>query len=378
MYPIKVLHVVGKMDRGGLETLIMNLYRNIDTSKVQFDFLVQYEEEGAFDIEIRKLGGTIHYISNIRKVGPLKYIRELKKFFNKNKSYKIVHSHVNAMSGLVLREAKKAGIKTRIAHSHIAYPKMGVFESIYKNYSKKFILKSSTYKFACSDVAAQYMYGKNVDLNTINIIKNGVDLDKFKYDRNIYETKRKELGIKNDEFVIGHIGRFNQQKNHQFLIEIFKEFRKYSNSKLVLVGDGSLEDYINEKIKAYGLLNDVMLLGSRDDVNELINIFDIMVFPSLYEGLPVTLIEAQANGLNCLISDTISKQVDMDCGKIEFYSLNKSAREWAEKIQLNKINNQREDTYEILNLKGYNIKNTAKELEKWYINEIKKQNGIKQ
>jgi len=305
--PIRVLHAVVNMNRGGAETLIMNLYRNIDLSKIQFDFLTS--KEGVFDQEIIEMGGRIHRIPYITDGGHKNYIRHLDQFFKENAHYNIVHSHMDKMSGFVLRAAKKAGVPTRIAHSHNTQSEGGLAAKIYKSYAGSQIPKVSTHYLACSNVAAKWLFKRKASSSTL--LKNGIDINKFSFSKAIRDQMRDDLGIETGELVVGHIGRFNHQKNHSFLIDIFKELlRTVPNAVLILAGDGPLRSVIEEKVKHLNLENKVQFLGIRSDVEFLLQAFDVFVFPSLHEGLPITLIEAQASGLPCVISDVISGEVD--------------------------------------------------------------------
>lgn len=367
MDTIRVLHVVGILDKGGLETFILNLYRSIDRNKVQFDFLVHKKKKGAFEDEIESLGGRIYRIPYVNDVGPIGYRRELRKFFNNHKEYNIVHSHMNAVSGVILNEAKKCGVKSRIAHSHTSNPEYSLLEGIYKTIAKKYINKSANFKFACSEKAGKWLYGND---ETFKVINNAIDIDNFKYDADIREAIRKEMNIK-EKIVIGHVGRFCQCKNHRMIIDIFKEINKnYNNAILVLVGDGELKSYIKSKVDEYKLNDKVYFFGVRDDVNKVINSFDVMLFPSLHEGLPVTLIEAQANGLPCVISDSITKEVDLHCGLIKFVSLSDKISCWVRDIinssNLREINNQDNIAKNIQKF-GYNIKDIANYMERFYL-----------
>lgn len=330
MYPIRVLHVVGIMNRGGLETLLMNIYRKIDRTKIQFDFLVHQDQKGVFDDEIKSLGGQIYKVDYVTKVGHFRYLKNLDEFFNKHKEYKIVHSHMDAMSGIILSRAKKAHIPVRIAHSHNAYPKMGKFERIYKNYSRFLVNGSCTEKFACSTMASEWLFGKK---ENIKILHNAIDVEKFKFNRAVRMAKRKEFGIGEDDFVIGNIARFNIQKNHSFIVDIFDELIKQNkNIKLVLVGDGVLREQIKNKVKVLNLSNRVQFLGVREDINEIVQIFDLMLLPSLHEGLGIVLIESQTSGLNCVVSKAIPNDADMKCGLMNFISLKNNAKTWAKNI----------------------------------------------
>ena len=361
--PIRVLHCMVNMNRGGAETLVMNIYRNIDRTKVQFDFLTS--ASGVFDDEIKSLGGRIYRISYITKSGPFKYSKSLFRFFSEHKEYKIVHSHMDRMSGLIMREAKRAGVPVRIAHSHSTRSEGGIVTKIIKRYYSTY-LDNATNFFACSESAARFMFGDK----KAKIIKNGIDYKKFVFNKKTRERIRKELGIE-DAFVVGHVGRFFEPKNHIFLIKIFAEVHKNNPaSVLVLVGSGSLEQNIRDEVTKMGLKDSVLFLGSRGDVNELLNAFDVFVFPSLFEGLGIVAIEAQASGLKCMLSDRVPKEVDIT-GNIEFVPLEKSLKEWAE-IILNNINYERHDMTREINEAGYDITETAHCLERFYLDEWNK------
>lgn len=366
MNPIRVLHIVGIMDRGGLETLIMNLYRNIDREKVQFDFLVHSKKEGAYDREILKLGGKIYRIDSIRKLGPIKYPKALKNFFKDHKEYNIVHSHMNAMSGVILKSAKQEGIQNRIAHSHSSYPKMGIFEKIYKNYSKTIINKNCTHKFACSKKAAEWLYGSECD---VKILNNGIDIYKYLYKDSINIKKRKELNIDNDTLIVGHVGSFREAKNHEFIIKIFRDLKKiHSNVVLVLAGDGELKNTIENEVNVLSLKENVKFLGVRADINELLQMFNILLFPSIYEGLPVTLVEAQASGLRCLLSDTITNEIDMNLNLIKFKSLDKDSKSWAKTAIEFGYDYQRISKEETIKSRGYDIRSISEYIQEFYLN----------
>ena len=362
--PIRILQVVVNMNRGGAETLIMNLYRNIDRSKVQFDFLTC--KEGVFDSEIINMGGKIHRIPYISDVGHIKYIKELNRFFATNPDYEVVHSHMDKMSGLILRAAKKAGVPVRISHSHNTQSEGGLTTKLYKWYAGEFIKINATNFFACSRQAAQWLFAEKSKLATI--VRNGIEQEQFLYSTQIRSQVRKELKINEETIVIGHVGRFCHQKNHTVLLEIFTRFNKLQkNSLLILVGDGPLFAEIKQKIRYLNLEGKVMLLGIRADISRLLQGFDIFLFPSLHEGLPVSLIEAQGAGLPCIISDRISKEVDMGLNLVEFVNLNEIS-EWTniinQKIALKGI---RESSLNSLSEKGYNIRDTANQIEDFYL-----------
>lgn len=366
--PIRVLHVVTHMNRGGLETMIMNYYRYIDRTKIQFDFLTHRDGKKDYDDEIQKLGGKIYHLPPLNPLDKKGYLKKLDDFFREHTEYKIVHSHLDCMSAYPLRAAKKYGVPVRIAHSHNTSQERNL-KYLIKLYSRSLIPKYATDLFACGEEAGKWMF-KN---HPFVVMRNAIDAQKFVYDSEVAKQKREELGIE-DKFVLGHVGRFNLQKNHEFLIDIFNEVCKQNeNAVLLLIGAGELEDKIHEKVRNLGLNKKVMFLGVREDIPKLMQAMDVFVFPSLFEGLPVTLVEAQAAGLPCVVSDTITKEINLT-KNVVFISLEKSARKWADEIlddeysrknELDTIINNRFDIYE-----------NVRWLENFYI-KSGVQNGIK-
>lgn len=362
--PLKVLHVVVNMNRGGAETLIMNLYRNIDRSKVQFDFLTC--KQGVFDSEIRKLGGEIHRIPYVSDIGHSGFSRELQHFFETHREYKIVHSHLDKMSGIVIMAAKRAGVPIRIAHSHNTESEGGLLTKMYKWYAGSRIHLQATHYYACSEAAADWMFRGESD--KAYILKNGIELDRFQFSQATRDFIRKEMQINKETLVLGHVGRFLHQKNHLFLLDIFAELNKQMpNSLLLLVGDGPLKTAIREKIKALHVAEKVKLLGVRSDINALLHAMDLFVFPSFHEGLPVTLVEAQGAGLPCFISDRITKEVDLGAGLIEHIPLT-GTNDWVQQIiQSKKQIRSRNVDHDVFSRKGYDIRNTVKEMQSTYL-----------
>ena len=306
--PIVVAQIMGKMNGGGVEAVIMNYYRHIDRSKIQFDFICDEDSTNIPREEIEKLGGHVIICPPYQKL--FKYMKFLTELF-REKKYRIVHSNINTLSVFPLKVAKKAGVPVRIAHSHNTSNPKEFKRNILKNILRKFSKKYATDYFACSEVAGRYQFGdKAFDEGKVTIIHNAIDVEKFKFDPEARKKLRKEIGIKEDDFVIGHIGRFVSQKNHTFLIDVFAEVKKErKNAKLVLVGQGPLREEIEEKVKKLGLEKDVFFLGQRDDTNKLYSVFDVFCLPSLYEGLPVVGIEAQTNGVPCIFAKKITKEI---------------------------------------------------------------------
>ena len=281
---IIVAHIMGKWNGGGVESVVMNYYRNIDRNRIQFHFLC---DEDSTDIpyeEIEKLGGKVIVIPPYQKL--FKYQKELYRIFKEN-NYKIIHSHINELSVFPLRIAKKAGVPIRIAHSHSTSNKKEWKKNILKMILRPFSKLYANNYFACTEYAGKWLFGKKVvERKELNVINNAIDLKKFEFNEKIREDLRKELGIKEDTIVIGHIGRFMKQKNHEFLIDVFeKAIKQDDNIYLILVGQGPLEDKIKEMAKEKGIENKILFLGQRNDVNKLYQAMDIFVLPSLYEGL---------------------------------------------------------------------------------------------
>lgn len=330
MDKIKVLHFFGKMDRGGAETFIMNVYRNIDREKITFDFIVVSSEKGSYDDEIRKLGGDIHILPS-PKDGLKNYKNTLKKLLLRGK-YDIVHSHVHYFSGVNLSVAEKSGVKKRIAHSHTNNPNkpFSLKRILYENYMKYLIDKNANYLLACSNEAAGELYLKKD--SRVKVINNGIEIERFIEKRFSKEEYRKLIDLPERAFILGHVGGFRPEKNHYKLVDIFNNIHKNNqNAHLVLVGDGKLKKEIENRVKELNIQENVHFLGVRDDIPQILKTFDVFVFPSLYEGLGIAVIEAQVSGLYCVVSDTLPKEVDIT-GNVDFVSLDKDSSEWSKKI----------------------------------------------
>ena len=368
MKDIKVLHVFKQMNRGGAESLIMNVFRHIKNENIKFYFLVSEKEEGAFDNEITtKLGGEIHYIefnSNI-----LKYRSDLEKIINEIKP-DVVHSHIFTFSGIVLQIAKKCNVPIRIAHSHTTGTSKKTFLRQLYNFSMKRLINfSATQLIACSNEASNALFLKRTKIPT-KIVKNAIEIEKYSPCTPNLSTINKVIGISDNDIILGHVGSFRKVKNHTRLIDIFKDFHnKNENSHLILVGDGPEKENIINKVNTLNLQNNVHFLGVREDVHQLLKDFDLFLFPSLYEGLGLTLIEAQAAGTKCITTIGVPKEADIGLNMVEFLSLEISNSEWVEVIEgyLNApLIHEWKERRETIIRRGYSIENTVQELEKIY------------
>lgn len=362
--PVRVLHIVTYMGCGGLETMLMNYYRNIDRSKVQFDFLTHRDFEAYYDAEIKSLGGKIFHLP---KLNPFSndYFNKLNQFFKEHTEYKIVHSHLDCMAGIPLKYAKMNGVPVRIAHSHNSNQ---VKDSKYllKLLYKRNITKYATQLFACSHDAGNWMFGTD----EFSVLNNAIDAQKYVCNTEIGLKMRNAFGIRDDELVVGHIGRFCEQKNHSFLIDIFSELVKINqNSKLLLVGEGELQDNIRNKVNKLGLSDKVIFAGLRDDVPQVLQAIDVFVLPSLFEGLGIVNIEAQAAGVHCLISDKVPIECKKTKDLVVQLSLESGAKYWAENI-LKYKNSQRINTFEEIKNSGFDIKENADRLCDFYLSAL--------
>lgn len=365
--PIRVLHVVGSMNRGGTENMIMNLYRSIDRTKVQFDFVENDGSEAAFDKEIEDLGGRIFRCPRYNALNHFFYVKWWKVFFEKNKGeYSVVHGHIGSTAAMYLKIAKQYGLYT-IAHSHSA----GKGSLAYRVFSYP-TRNIANYFFACSKKAAIVRYGNKIGLDEskCEVLNNAIDTALFSYNEEIRLKKRSELGLSDSNFVIGHVGRFSKEKNHVFLIDIFKKIHELNNeAKLLLVGDGHLIDDIKNYAKEKGLDNDVIYAGSQAVVSDYYQAMDAFVFPSIYEGLGVAVIEAQASGLPCYVSDSVPNEVAIT-DLVVFCSLSSNAETWSNIILSNKKTYCREDMNVHIKNAGYDVRETSEYLMQFYYKNV--------
>ncbi|MDY2938252.1 MAG: glycosyltransferase family 1 protein [Fusicatenibacter sp.] len=357
---IRVLQIVTYMGRGGLETMLMNYYRHMDRTKVQFDFLVHRDFEADYDEEIRALGGKIYHVSRLIPWS-VSYRAELKAFFHEHPEYRIVHVHQDCLSSVALQCAKECGVPVRIAHSHNSSQDKNLKYLIKRYYMRK-IPEYATDLLACGKMAGEWMFGGK----PFQILRNAVDAEKYQYSPSVAAEMRRELQLK-EEVVIGHVGQFRLQKNHEFLIDIFAECVKLNPQvKLILAGDGDTRKKVEEKVSNLGLQEKVLFLGVRTDIDRLLQVMDVFVFPSLYEGLPVTLIEAQAAGLPCVIADHITEECIVTGSLVKKRNLEEPASDWARQA-LQCAHMARESHVEEIRAAGFDIAEAAAKLENFYL-----------
>lgn len=373
--PVRILNLFTVMNRGGAETMVMNYYRNVDRTKVQFDFMVHRQERGAYDDEIEALGGRIYRMPPVQPGHFKEYKAKIKEFFDEHGEYSVIHSHMSELGYFVFREAKKRGVGGTVCHAHNAphFKDETMIEKakdLVRAYFKNRIRKYTDHKFICGLEAGDWLFGKNSREEFV-MMNNAVDAKKFSWNAQRAAELREKLCLK-DKFVICHVGRFNPQKNHTFLIDIFKEiYKKNPQSVLLLVGAGDLEEKVRQQVEEYSLGDSVRFMGLRDDVDDILVASDVFIFPSLYEGLPVTLVEAQSSGIKCIISDTITP----DCRiteNVEAVSLGQSAQSWAQRVLRYADGYDRKDTYSDIVAAKFDIRENAAWLEEFYLNECKK------
>lgn len=366
--PIRVLHVIGIMNRGGAETMIMNLYRNIDRDKVQFDFVENSSEPAAFDEEIQVLGGKIYHCPHYNGRNHFSYVKWWNDFFREHLGeYSVVHGHLGSTAAIYLSIAKKYGAYV-IAHSHNTNAQKSIEQYIYNifSYPTRYI---ADHFFACSSDAAVDRFGKYVakDTNRCEVLRNAIDSSMFRFDPNVRLDIRNKLEINDNAVVIGNVARFAVQKNHVFLMEVFQIFhQKNPDAVLLLVGDGALRPQIEKFIDENKLRENVIIAGVQSDVWDYYQAMDIFVLPSLYEGLGIVVIEAQAAGLPCCVSDAVPSEASLT-SLVERRSLNEGAGAWADWI-LGRSHELRRDTTDEVRSAGYDISDTSVWLENFYRN----------
>lgn len=362
--PIRVLQVPGKMDYGGVSVVIMNYYRHIDKSKVQFDFAVNEDCTFPQEEELSSGGSNVYRVSSLKNA--IKYVWDIYKVV-KTGHYRIVHAHMNSLNIFPLFAAKLAGAEVRICHNHSTDAEGEFIRNVAKNIFKKFSKIFPTHYVACSEYAANWLYGKRFcKKNTITIIRNGIELNRFAFNNDIRFAVRNQFGI-GDKYVIGSVGRFVFQKNHNLLIDIFYELHKKNDKAvLLLVGEGELQGEVKAKVEKYGIEDAVIFTGAVPDTSKMYQAMDVFVLTSRYEGLSVTTIEAQTNGLHCVVSKAVPEEaiITDNVERIEDYS---NITEWV--IKLGEYRNREEKVLEMM--KAYDIGRCADELCEYYMTKEK-------
>lgn len=363
---IRILHMIGSLGIGGSQAMVMNIYRNIEREKIQFDFIVDSSNEQYFADEIKQLGGKIYSMPKFKGTNLLEIKKKWNRFFIEHPEYKILHSHVRSYASIYLPIAKKHGVKT-IIHSHSTSNGCGM-SALMKTVLQYPLRYQADYFFGCSKKSGEWLFGKKViNSNKFLVIKNGIDIDRFIFNFDKRNSIRKRLCISNSTFVVGHVGRFNEAKNHDFLIEIFAELnKKYRDTKLLLVGNGELEEHIKKKCKECFVEDDVIFVGAQSNTEDYYSAMDVFCFPSLWEGLGIVAIEAQISGLKCIVSKQIPDEVDLGLGLVTKLDLNCNIQEWIYKLYSNTKCN-RNVNREIIKKSGYDIIESSDTMQKFYL-----------
>lgn len=328
--PIRILHVLGTTQLGGAESRIMDLYRCMDRDRVQFDFLIHTEKEGFFDEEIRTLGGRIFRVPRFRLYNYFSYRREMRDFFKEHREFSAVQGHITSTASIYLPIAKKAGIPLTVAHARSAGVDKGM-KGFLTRILRRNLSKRTDVMFTCSGLAAVSVFGKKAaETGKVIFIPNAIDCQAFEYNKAVREKIREELGIA-ENYVIGHVGRFHYAKNHEYLLRVFAALCKREEEKylLLLLGEGGGMESARQLAGELGISERVLFLGNRRNVCDYYQAMDYFVYPSRFEGLPGTVVEAQASGLRCLISDSICSEV-MATELVHAMSIEDAPERWAE------------------------------------------------
>lgn len=364
--PIRVLHVLGGVGLGGAESRIMDIYRYIDKDKIQFDFLIHQTKKGYYEEEIEAMGGRIYRVPRFKLYNILTYRKALRDFFGANSQFAVVHGHMTSTASIYLPIAKKSGVPLTIAHARSAGVDKGV-KGMITRLLRKPLKKRCDYMFACSSLAAKAVFGRaNAKNGRVVIVPNAIDAEKFRYSEKARDKMRHELSLE-DKFVIGHVGRFHYAKNHEYLLAVFGEIvKRRENARLLLLGEGERMAEMKEKAGALGIADKVIFAGNRSKVWDYYQAMDFFLFPSRFEGLPGTVVEAQGAGLRCLISDTIAGEVHIT-ELVAAYSIEEEPEKWAEYV-FTHDSYERKDRYEQIAAAGFDVKAQTKWYEQLYLN----------
>lgn len=360
----RVLHVFGVLNRGGAETMIMNLYQAIDRKKVQFDFVVHTDMQGAYDETVKMLGGHIYHAPRYRGINHFAYIKWWNNFFEEHPEHSIIHSHIRSTAGIFFSVAKRQG-RITIAHSHSTSNGSGI-AAVAKNLFQRGIVHYADYLFACSDAAGEWLFGKKaIAKGNYHVLKNAINIQEFGYDEAARKKIREEFGLE-DSFVMGTVGRMSVPKNPFGIVKIIQAVcAQLPDAKFLWVGAGELEDDIKQRIRDSSIDDNVVFTGVRSDIPALLSAMDVFVFPSLWEGLGLSVIEAQASGLKCLISETITHEacVTPNVSRLSI----ESTSDWVREILEIQRKPFRSDVAEYILRSGYDITATAVWIQEFYL-----------
>ena len=360
--PIRVLHVFAALDSGGVSNFVMNLYREMDTEQIQFDFAMTAGERSLYDDEVLSRGGRIFYFDPTEKLTD-----ELRRVLREDGPFQVVHSHLFFYSGLALAEAKKAGVPVRIAHAHNAHTgeSRSVARIAYERGMQMLIRANATHMLGCSEKACRYVFGDRIMKDPrAAVMPDGIDCDRFAFKPDVRETVRKEYGLEG-KFVIGHVGHFNPAKNHEKILSVFAEVCcRRDDAALLLVGDGELEQDVRNRTSELGLTDKVVFAGAHKDVEKFYQAMDVFLFPSRYEGFGMAMIEAQCSGLACVASDVVPEETNAD-GRAVYLSLVDEDTVWAEAILL--LDKQSRDMFQEIVASQFNMSEKSAQLETIYL-----------
>lgn len=365
----RILILITSLDRGGAETMIMNYYRHMDRSKVQFDFLVNRPKKGAYEEEILNLGGRIYRMGPMYPLQFHKYKRDFRNFLRQHPEYRIIHSHLEERSYFPLRIAKEENIPVRIAHAHNEYTGFDA-KTMFRDYFRLRLRPYPTHRFACSKTAGLWLYGSAaVDNEGIQIIPNAIEGSSYTYSSEIRGRIRSSLGISDDTLLIGNVGRLAPQKNQMFLLDVLKMvLNKGVNAKLMIVGSGDLHDSLVQKATDLGILHNVILTGSVPNVPDYLQAMDLFAFPSLYEGLGMALIEAQASGLPAIASSTVPTSANIS-NTVQYLPVTDS-HIWANAIAQIPVGTRNTVQKDMLSSNNYEITEEANKLQDFYLTSV--------
>lgn len=377
--PLRVLHVLGGLSLGGAESRVMDLYRCMDREKVQFDFLIHRKDINSavyqkhfYEEEVEALGGKVYALPKFMGYNYAAYRRAVRDFFREHHEFAVVQGHMTSTASIYLPLAKKAGIPVGCAHARSAGVDKGI-KGIMTKVLRLPLLYRADYCIACSREAGEAVFGtKWSDSPKARLVPNAIDAGRFRYDASMRAKIRSELAL-DDSYVIGHVGRFHYSKNHEFLLQIFSRLhqnlkKKGKRCKLLLLGEGERMEAARSQAVRLGIEEDVVFLGNRKEVEQYYQAFDLFLFPSRFEGLPGTVVEAQAAGLRCVISDRITTQVGIS-KLVHFLSLEESADRWAREVEENLVY-ERQDMTQVVREAGFDVWEQARRMEQFYLTGI--------